>query len=132
MKKDINQFLHNVEKWSNILNISAGIQTQDLKSIFDSFSTLWWQGLNCIFQEFFKGIISIIFCKTLTLRNVETWINSLPSYFARKTISSTHMSNSKHSQFLVLIVTNHVVKVFSIVNLTSGWQHPPSLFGLLD
>ena len=31
MKKDINQFLHNAEKWSNILSISAGIQTQDFK-----------------------------------------------------------------------------------------------------
>ena len=40
MKKDINQFLHNTEKWSNILKTSAGIQTQDFKSMFDNFSTL--------------------------------------------------------------------------------------------
>ena len=31
MKKDINQFLHNTEKWSNILKISAGIQGKILK-----------------------------------------------------------------------------------------------------
>ena len=72
MKKDINQFLHNTEKWSNILKISAGIQTQDFKSMFGNFSTLWRKGLNYNFQTFFKGIISIIFCKTLTLRDVET------------------------------------------------------------
>ena len=40
--------------------------------MFDHFSTLRRKGLNYNFQEYFKGIISIILCKTLKLRNVET------------------------------------------------------------
>ena len=39
--------------------------------MFDYFPTLQKKGLNYSFQEYFKGIISIIFCKTLTLKNVE-------------------------------------------------------------
>ena len=46
--------------------------TQYFKSMFDHFSTLRRKELNYNFQEYFKGIISIIFCKTLTLRNIET------------------------------------------------------------
>ena len=43
------------------------------KTIFDHFSTLPRKGQNYTCQEFFKGIISIILCKTVTLRNAETF-----------------------------------------------------------
>ena len=54
--------------------------SQVFKRIFDHFSTLRRKGLNDNFQKYFKGIISIIFCKTLTLRNVET-LKSKPNLF---------------------------------------------------
>ena len=40
--------------------------------MFDHFPTLRRKGLNYNFQEYFKGVISIIFRKTLTLRNAAT------------------------------------------------------------
>ena len=40
MKKDIDQFVHNAEKWSFILKISAGSKTQDFGTMFHNFSTL--------------------------------------------------------------------------------------------
>ena len=72
MKQNINHFLHNVEKWSNILKNPSIFTSQDFKSMFDHFSTLRKKGLNYNFQEYFKRIIPIILCKTLTLRNVGT------------------------------------------------------------
>ena len=72
MKKNINHFVHNVERWSNILKNPSIFTSQDFKSMFDCFSTLRKKGLNYDFQEYFKRIIPIILCKTLTLRNVET------------------------------------------------------------
>ena len=46
MKKDINHFLHNIEKWSNILKNSAVFTSQVFKSMFGHFSTLQRKGLN--------------------------------------------------------------------------------------
>ena len=46
--------------------------SQDFKSMCHHFSTLRTRGLNDNFQEYFKGVISIILSKALTLRNVET------------------------------------------------------------
>ena len=65
--------LHNAEKWSNTLKNPAVFTSQVFNSMFDHFSTLRRKGLNYNFQEYFKGIISIILCKTLNLRNVETF-----------------------------------------------------------
>ena len=61
MKKYINHFLDNAEKWSNIFN-----------SMFDHFSALRRKWLNYNFQEYFKGIIPNILCKTLTLTILKT------------------------------------------------------------
>ena len=74
------------KKWKRILTISIITQkngqtysknlvvftSQDFKSMYDHFSTLRRKSLSYSFQEYFKGIISIILCKTLTLRNVKT------------------------------------------------------------
>ena len=40
--------------------------------MFDHFSISQKRGLNYNFQEYFKGIMSIIWCKTLSLRSAET------------------------------------------------------------
>ena len=72
MKKDIYHFLHKVEKWPNILKNLAVFTSQVFKSMHDPFSSLQRKRLNYNFQEFGKGIISIILCKTLILRNAET------------------------------------------------------------
>ena len=71
-KNNINHFLQTVEKRSDIIKNPAVFTSQDFKSTFDRFSILQRKWLNYNFQECFKGIISIIFCQIVTLRNVET------------------------------------------------------------
>ena len=44
---------------------------KDFKSMYDHFSTIRRKTLSSNFQEYFKGIISIILFKTLTLRNIK-------------------------------------------------------------
>ena len=46
--------------------------SQDLKSMYDHFSTFRRKSLSYNFQEYFKGILSIILFKTLTLLNIKT------------------------------------------------------------
>ena len=48
--------------------ISEQMSNNQVLIVFDHFSTLRRKGLNYNFQGYFKGLISIIFCKTLTLR----------------------------------------------------------------
>ena len=72
MKKGMNRLFRNAEKWSNILKNPVVFTLQVFNGMFNNFSTLRRKGLNYGFQEYFKGIITIIFCKSLNLRNVET------------------------------------------------------------
>ena len=58
----------NGQTYSNNLGIFT---SQDFKNMYYHFSTLRRKSLSCNFQEYFKGIISIILFKTLTLRNVK-------------------------------------------------------------
>ena len=53
MKKDINHFLHNAEKWSNILKNVAVFTLQAFKSMFDHLSTLQRKELNYDLQKYF-------------------------------------------------------------------------------
>ena len=55
-----------------MLKTSGGIHIAKILSTYDRFSTLRRKTLGYDFQEYFKGIISIILCKTLTLRNLKT------------------------------------------------------------
>ena len=50
----------------------AVFTSQVFNSMFGHFSTLRRKRLNYNFQDYFKGIISVILCKTLNFRNVET------------------------------------------------------------
>ena len=50
----------------------AVFKSQVFKRTFDHFSTLQRKEINYNFQEYFKVIISIILCKILTFRNIET------------------------------------------------------------
>ena len=56
----------------NAQNIWWYSHRKNFKSMYDRFSTLRRKTLGYDFQEYFKGIISIILCKTLTLRNLKT------------------------------------------------------------
>ena len=74
------EILQLIKKWNLILTNSfimlKNSQTylkylpvftmQYFKSMCHHFSTLRWKGLNYKFEQYFKRIISIIFCKTLT------------------------------------------------------------------
>ena len=64
MKKDINLFLHNAEKWSNILKkILRYSHCKFLKLCLTIL--LQYQGKG--FQEYFNGIISIFYVKLCSL-----------------------------------------------------------------
>ena len=79
--------------------ISEQMSNNQFLKVFDHFSTLRRKGLNYNFQGYFKGLISIIFCKTLTFRNAQS-LQSKQNLF-KVCLETVISKNSYHYRKLI-------------------------------